>query len=364
MHTHLSYARANALLTLVAMGVTTVRDLGSDLSEFDQWRGRIAAGALVGPTIIRAGPIMNGQESNRYHVVIADAADARSTVRALQKVGVDLLKVHRRTPREAFFAAVAEARRLGLPLSGHVPMIVTPAEASDAGENTIEHVQTLFEGTFSTALNGADVIAAVRAWRSSPAADALFATFVRNKTVVDPTLSTGRYAVRWMERRPDPRDQYLAASGKREIEEVYKTTRANAAAELPGRRALLPELVAVVGQMHRAGVRLVAGTDLSFGVVHPGFSMHEGLEALVEAGLTPAEALRTATLNPADLFPKILAGTIAAGRRADLVLLDADPLKDIRNTGRIQTVVLRGRVFDRKALDALLAESVALARVN
>ena len=364
MHTHLSYARSNALLTLVANGVTTVRDLGSDLSEIDVWRGRIDAGALVGPSIIRAGPILNGREFNRYQLAIANANDAKATVRALQKAGVDLVKVHRQTPRDAYFAAVEETHRLRLPLSGHVPMTVTPAEASDAGQSTIEHVITLFEGTFSTDMSAADLLAGVRAWRSSSAADALFATFVRNNTIVDPTLSTERYAVRWLEHRPDPRDQYLAASGKKEIEVVYKAFLEDAAQALAERKALLPELVAVVGRMHRAGVRLITGTDMSLGVVHPGFGTHEELEALVEAGLTPTEALRAATINPAGLFPRIDAGMVGAGKRADLVLLEANPLDDIRNTQRIRSVIVRGRHFDRKALDALLAESAAMARVN
>jgi imidazolonepropionase-like amidohydrolase len=364
MHTHLSYARSNALLTLIANGVTTVRDVGSDLAEIDQWRGRIDAGGLVGPQIIRAGPILNGRESNRYQLAITNAGDAKATVRALQRVGVDLVKVHRQTPREAYFAAIQEAHRLALPLSGHVPLTVTPAEASDAGQATIEHAETLFEGTFSMNLSAADLPAAIRAWRSSAMADALFATFVRNDTTVDPTLSTGAYAVRWLEHRQDPRDQYLATSGKREIEEIYKAMRENSGQALAERKPLVPELSAVVGQMHRAGVRLVTGTDMSFGIVHPGFSMHEELEALVEAGLTPAEALRAATINPAHLFPKTNAGVVGPGKRADLVLLEANPLDDIRNTQRIRSVMVRGRYFDRKALVSLLAESAALARAN
>lgn len=365
MHVHLSYARSNALLTLAATGVTTVRDVGSDLSEIDRWRGRIEAGALVGPSIIRAGPILNGREFNRYQLAITNAGDAKATVRALQKAGVDLIKVHRQTGREAYFAAIEEAKRLGLPLIGHVPVTITPAEASNAGQTMIEHAQTLFEGTFAAGLTrGADVPAAIRAWRSSPAAEALFATLVRNNTMVDPTLSTEVHATRWLEHRPDPHDQYLAASGVRETEEMYKGQRENAAQQAAGRKLLLVELIAVVGQMHRAGVRIVTGTDMSAGIVHPGFSLHEELELLVQAGLTPADALRAATINPARLYPRTNAGEIAVGRRADLILIDTNPLDDIRNTQRIRSVILRGRAFDRKALDALLAESAALARIN
>jgi imidazolonepropionase-like amidohydrolase len=129
------------------------------------------------------------------------------------------------------------------------------------------------------------------------------------------------------------------------------------------RRAIRRELEAVVGQMHRAGVTLVTGTDLAH-ILHPGFNVHDELQALVQAGLTPADALRAATINPARLFPSLEAGDVAPGRRADLLLLDGNPLDDIRNTARLRGVILGGRVFDRAALDALLEEAAARAAVN
>lgn len=364
MHVHLSSSRSNALLTLVATGVTTVRDMGSDLSEIDQWRGRVDAGGLAGPSIIRAGPILNGREFNRYQLAVTNIGDAKATVRTLQKVGVDLVKVHRAIGRDAYFATAQEAHRLGLPLGGHVPTAVTPAEASDAGQSTIEHAETFFEGTFAKDAGDANRPEAIRAWRLSAAADALFATMVRNKTVVDPTLSAEAIAQRWLGRRPDPRTKYLAASGVRETDEANKALLDSAAHLLPERKLLFRQLSAVVGQMYRAGVQLVTGTDCQAGIVYPGFSMHEELELLVEAGLTTADALRAATVNPASLFPKMNAGVVAVGKRADLVLLDANPLDDIRHIERIRSVILRGRAFDRHALDALLAESAAMARVN
>src|SRR6266850_3204883 len=196
MHSHLTDSRESALLVLAATGVTYVRDAGnSSLAELDVWRGRIAAGELVGPTIFRAGPTLNGQESNQYHIVIATAADARMAARTLKTAGVDVFKTHRRTPREAYFALADEAKKLGIPLIGHIPMTVTPAEASDAGQQTIEHVETLFEGTFATAHNGRVTAEDMAAWRASPESAALFEKFVRNGTIVDPTLiATGALA--------------------------------------------------------------------------------------------------------------------------------------------------------------------------
>ena len=139
--------------------------------------------------------------------------------------------------------------------------------------------------------------------------------------------------------------------------------RANLEKLLLERKPLLGEFQKVTGMMHQAGVTLLAGTDLS--VLHPpGFSLHDELALLVETGLTPTEALRTATINPARLFPGAEVGTIEAGKRADFVLLDGNPLSDIRNTQRIRAVILRGKLLDRKALDQLLATAADLAKQN
>lgn len=147
--------------------LTTARDVGSDLAEIDRWRAQIADNTLVGPTIVRAGPILNGQEFNRYQLLIANEVEARTAVRALRKVGVDFIKLHRRTSREAYFAIADEARKQGLTFIGHVPMTVTPGEASDAGQATIEHTETLFEGTFASQNSGQDLPAAIAKWRAS-----------------------------------------------------------------------------------------------------------------------------------------------------------------------------------------------------
>jgi imidazolonepropionase-like amidohydrolase len=358
MHTHLSYARASALPVLAATGVTYVRDLGSDLKEIDRWRAQIAAGEILGPAILRAGPILNGQKSNRYHLVIATAEEARMAARMMKAAGVDVLKTHRLTSRDAYFALADEAKTLGLPLVGHVPMTVTPAEASDAGQQTIEHIETFFEGTFATAHGGQVTAASMAEWRTSPDAASLFATLARNGTVVDPTIVATGYLARIIASlNADPRQRYLAASARRQFDEAFRGLLA------PQRDGLAPDVrerEAVARQMQRAGVTLVTGTDTSF--IHPpGFALHDELDMLAEAGLTPAEILRAATTNCAALFPSLHAGSVAAGTRADLVLLNANPLADIRNAHEIHAVVLRGRVLNRSALDRALADAVRLA---
>jgi len=360
MHVHLSYARESALPVLAATGVTYVRDVGSDLSEIDRWRGEIAANTILGPTILRAGPILNGQESNQYHLLIANAADARMAVRTLKKAGVDLLKTHRRTSRETYFALADEAKKVGLPLVGHIPMTVTPAEASGAGQQTIEHIETLFEGTFATAHNNQDA-SEIAKWRTSSDATLLFEVFVRNGTVVDPTLiATGYLSKLLASASPDPRLKYMAASARQQLEQTLKNAPAALLASLP---ALVRERQSVALQMQAAGVTLVTGTDLSF--LHPpGFSLHDELDMLVASGLTPAEVLRAATINCANLFPSLGAGAVAPGKPADFLLLNGNPLASIRNVHDIAAVVVRGRLLNRRALDRILADAARLATAN
>src|ERR1051325_875647 len=214
MHTHFGDSRASALPVMAATGVTYARDAGnSSLAEIDMWRGEIAAGQILGPTIVRAGPTLNGQAANSLHVVIANAADARLAARALKTAGVDFFKTHRRTSRDAYFALADEAKKLGVPLIGHVPRTGAPAEASDAGQQTIEHIETLFEGTFATAHGGQVTAGNMKAWRESPEPAALFATFVKNGTVVDPTLSaTGLLARGFTSVNDAPGVKYIGRS--------------------------------------------------------------------------------------------------------------------------------------------------------
>lgn len=363
MHVHLSYARASALPVFVANGVTGVRDIGSDLGEIDRWRVQIDSDTLVGPVIVRAGPMLNGMEFNRYQLAVADAVEGRAAVRALHKVGVDFIKLHRRTSREAYFGIAQEARALELPFTGHVPMTVTPAQASDAGQTTIEHTETLFEGTFAAERAGRNQAEEIAKWRASEG-NALFARFVRNGTLVDPTLIAQEYLIRLLETaQPDPRAAYIAASARQEGDKTLAAVRPAADKVLLERRPLVRELRAVTALMSRAGVSLLTGTDTSF--LHPpGFALHDELETLVESGVSTADALRAATVNPARVMPALETGHIAPGKRADLVLLDANPLDDIRNIRRIHAVVVRGRFLNRQDLDRLLQEAISLAGQN
>lgn len=356
-HVHLSWTSPSALPILVANGVTTVRDLGSRLAEIDDWRARAAAGVLVGPRVFRAGPILNGQSFNEFQMVPGGPEETRGAVRALKAAGVDFVKIHRRLPRDSFLALAAEARQLGLPLVGHIPTTVSPEEAIDVGMGSIEHAETFFEGTFRAGLGSTPLPAALARFRSA-GAPALVARLAERKTAVTPTLVAYRSLVEFCDpaRPADPRTRYVAASQRREWEGKPRPS----SEECDQVRTTSEELLAFTAQMHAAGVELLAGTDAA-GPRLPGFPLHDELALLVAAGLSPLEALASATSRPAKMLGRTDLGVVRPGALADLVVLEADPLADIANTRKIHGVVLGGRLLDRPALAALLEEGAALA---
>ena len=359
MHVHLSNTKASALPTLLANGVTSVRDMGGRLSEIDQWRGEIRAGKLLGPRIFRSGPMLNGKFAD-YQLLVRTAAEARGAVRALQRSGVDFIKLHRMTPRDAYFGIVEESKALGIPFAGHIPRTVSPEEASDAGQWTIEHVETLFEGTLSQARDDIPLAGPIERFKKDGAAE-LFGRFAKNRNWYTPTLAAFEAGNRFLDPTPDRLDAYISQSSWEMLEGIRKDP--PPPAWLKDRMAQFPHHLELVGIAHNAGVGLLAGTDMAARIV-PGFSLHRELELLVHSGLPPLHALRAATSSPARALGQGELGTIEPGKLADMVLLRADPLKEITNVTRIDAVISCGRVFDRQALDRLLAQGRESAKVG
>jgi Amidohydrolase family len=322
---------------------------------------------LAGPRIVRAGPMLNGRSSNRWQLITVSPEQARGIIRTLKQVGVDFIKIHRRVPRDVYFAIIEEAKAQGLAVAGHIPMTVTPEEASDAGQ-LIEHTETLFEGTFSAGLGHSDepllsqqLPDAIRNFRAR-GAEALFARFVRNHTAVSPVLTPWRSIIL-------REDGGLANPLLRYVARSLRDAASKAPPLPPEQRAILArthaELREVVRMMNRSGVLLLAGSDTSTAPAVPGFFLHEELVALVEAGVTPLQALQAATVNPARMLKREDDfGSIAMGKLADLVLLEANPLEDIRNTQRIAGVVIGGKLLRRNDLDALLRTGEDIAKRN
>jgi imidazolonepropionase-like amidohydrolase len=368
----------------IAMGVTGVRDMWTNLEDFAQvgaWNNERAAGQLLTPRILATGPMLNGPNGILKHVLlVTSAADARRAVDSLADGGAKAIKIHSAVSREAYFALAARAKERGLPLIGHVPAGITVLEAARAGQQSIEHYG-IGDGCASEEAEAEAT--RMRADRSQrpPAGKvqqiilegyderrcaALLGELARLGVWQVPTLVASRFRLdpSDSERTARPELRYVPGSERAAWQRAHD---AGAAGTPPAlaliRRNVFAQQVRLVGAMQRAGVPLLIGTDVSNAWLVPGYSVHDELALFVQAGLTPAEALRAATLSPARYAGMTDSlGTVAAGQLADLVLLDADPLSDIHNTTRIHAVFVNGRYLDRLVLDSLLADVERAAR--
>ncbi|HEU0301414.1 MAG TPA: amidohydrolase family protein [Longimicrobium sp.] len=358
----------------LAYGVTGVREMGSYLDSLQYWRARARQPGSGAPRIVYSSPMLDGNPPSwRHGYGVADSAAAVVAVDSMAALGFDFLKVYNRLSRDAYFAIARRARERGIPFAGHVPNAVTPLEASDAGQRSIEH---LGDRLFIACLPGGkplfDAFLAARASGASPdstqalfrrltelalagpdaaACRPMFDRFAANGTWLTPTLT--------VHRGQHPSDELAADSRLRFVPPVLAQRWASgrdSGEEAEMERRIAQQMARLVGLAQEAGVGILAGTDASDEpYVFAGSGVHDELALLVDAGLTPLQALRAATLSPARyLGAADSMGTVAAGRVADLVLLDANPLDDIRNTVRIFAVVHAGRLIDAAERERLL----------
>src|SRR5262245_7854976 len=372
MHVHWYYRDTLTLFT--ANGVTGIRQMFGN-SYLLRWRDEIAKGSLQGPRMVVASPIIDGpQPVWPNSISVRDEAEGRKAVTRVKQWGADFVKVYSLLPREAYFGIADEARKQCLPFEGHVPLTVSAAEASDAGQKSIEHLTGVIlacsdeEAELRSERGNANSppartrpeVHAIETFSAKKEAE-LFARFIKNGTWQCPTLTVRRSAAY----RDDPNfrnDERLKYIPRHLLERWGMQTANRGGQSYANEKRLFQKQVEVVGDMGRAGVPLLAGTDTLNPFCFPGFSLHDELALLVKAGLTTTESLRAATLNPAKFVGLDQAlGTIEQGKLADLVLLEANPLEEIRNTQRINAVIMNGRFYDRKALDKMLAQAQTLA---
>jgi imidazolonepropionase-like amidohydrolase len=388
MHTHV-YA-VSPLLDLplyIAYGVTNVRDMqGCPLPDDPfiacaqdkrRWTDEAVAAQRVGPRIVSSTSFMaNGPGmSERIKGVpeffdTATPEQARAFVRHFSQQNVQSIKVYDRIPREAYFALVDEARKLGLEVVGHRPYAVSAAEAA-AHQKSIEHARFILHESFagSEEFRSAGVAPShedrqrMLSQHEPKRADAIFAAMKDSETWYVPTHLT-----RWVDAyadhpsvREDPLLRYVHPLLKWQWLEDVDGTLADDPSEEARQtyREFYQKGLELTAAAHRAGVKVLVGTDY----IIAGADVHRELEQLVLAGLTPAEALQAATLKPAEYFGlQQQYGVVAIGAVADLVLLDANPLEDIRNTQRIEAVIFNGNLYDRTALQRIVTHVQAQAR--
>jgi imidazolonepropionase-like amidohydrolase len=382
MHVHSAFGdwfpggRDIILPLFIANGVLGARDMGGDTPILLKWRKEIADGRILGPRMVISGPMLDGYLPDgklRFpsSIAITTPASAVAAVDMLKTQGVDFIKVQSVISHDAYLAAAAEAHRKGLPIVGHVPDKVRIEEVVEARQKSIEHLMGIFEGCSTEEdkfIKGEGSLKLLVTTQDQQRCDSLIKLLSQNQTWQVPTLAWQRGGT-FLDQRDlqhQPLDKYVPAYWRdvtwRHFTEQMMPDLLRDPLEL--RQEYFARNLQMVGAMHRAGVPFLAGTDTAPGVyIMPGFSLHDELANFVEAGFTPMESLETATSNPAKfLGMEASFGAVEPGKIADLVLLGANPLKDIRNTQKINAVVADGRLFDRVALDQILASVEAAAK--
>jgi imidazolonepropionase-like amidohydrolase len=394
MHVHgASDERAQwSHLLFLANGVVGVRDMFGP-SDAHAWRAAQASKEDRSPAIYLGSPVVDGPNPRwPRSIVVTDEEQAREVVDQQQQRGADFIKVYDKLPRSAYFALADEAKKRGIPFEGHVPESLTAEEASDAGQKSIEHLtrvaiscskdesaiavelrrqEDLFRAPDATMAQKIEIGQRIMDLHThvvetfdDAAAQALLARFVKNGTWQCPTLTLLRAEIEQPLPADDLRLKYLSKADRTRFEAGYfkNFPPGPHAAMLKLQKLEFDESLKIVGLMYRAGVPILAGTDAMNPNCFPGFSLHDEMALLVDAGLPPLAALQTATRNAAQFMGQLdRRGTIETGKIADLVLLDKDPLADIHNTRAIQAIVLGGKLYPRVALDAMLARAETLA---
>jgi len=367
----------------VLHGVTGIRDMAGSMDVVKRWRAKIKSKELIGPEIIACGPLIDGPNPMwDGSVGIADLSRVKPMVDSLKNSGADFLKIYSLLPDSIYFALSKYAKQIDFPQVGHVPLTVTTLEASKTGMKSQEHLLNLLMDCSSEADNlyaksidygGISDRVDKYVYRNdlmlntydSAKAKLLYKTFEEQNTWHTPTLSmwyknaffeeeVKKDSVHFMYLPKYMRTYWKPANNDHLQNRIPKI--------IEVKKKLVEAYKKRIAEMNKAGVGLLAGTDVGANpLCFPGLSLHYELDMLVESGLTPAEALKTATINPAlFLETEKTQGTVEEGKYADLVLLDANPLEDIKNTQRISTVVLKGVVFDQERITEELVKIAEL----
>jgi len=386
----------------IANGVTGIRDMAGDCvgggdcdgkATFDvhlQWKKDIADGKLLGPRMIVGSAFVDGNPPlHPGSMAVSTPEEAREAVRYVKRRGIDFIKVYVTLSRPSYFALAEEAKKLDIPFAGHVPAMVGAIEAAVAGQKSEEHLYGALEACsgheaemivareqlVKTEVVTSEAFGALFEKQVSPLTYTggdcaeFFRTLVQKGTWIVPTYNYWRsiaddYFFGSERAQDSPRLRYIPVSLKEEWNRKYQSDFEKITAEVAAKsREKFLKRLSFVKRLQGGGVGILAGTDSDMPYTFPGFDLHDELAMMVDGGLTPLEALQTATLNPANYLSRPNDfGTVEKGKLADLVLLDADPLIDIQNTRKISGVVVGGRYLDRAGLDKILSDVEAAAK--
>jgi len=340
MHAHFYQAEFGP--TYLAAGITTARDVGNDLEFGTALRDAAREGRGLGPRMLLAGYIDGKDEGHGFDVQVETPEEARAAVQRYKTAGYEQIKIRDNVKLETLKVICAEAHRLGMTVTGHVPQGMNALQAVEASMDQLNHMNYALTGFFpkrdrnnppvTINLNAPQVVSALKFFKD-------------HGTVIDPTDAVLELMLRPMNM---PIESFEPGATRVAPELTVQINKKGQDAEqAEGLRMVLDVLLKLTGALHRAGVPIVAGTDVGV----PGYTLYRELELYVKAGLTPLEAIQAATVTPARVMKLDQeTGSIEAGKRADLIVLDANPLANISNIRSVRSVVTQGRMFDSAKL--------------
>jgi imidazolonepropionase-like amidohydrolase len=313
--------------------------------------------------MIVSGPMLDGPKSHySAAIAVSTPADGRNAVDMLKRRGVNFIKIQSEVPREAYFAIANESKKVGIEFEGHVPDAVRAREAVEAGQRTFEHLIGIFEASSPDEdkyLTGKKTVGMFLQTYDPARETAIIRLLAAKQVWQCPTLfwERGQWLVDSIDYMKDPDLAYAGHSwvSKQWPDSQRSILKTLDIDPLPVREKFAEHELQIVRQLHAANVPFLAGTDTPAGVdVIPGISLHLELQRFVAAGFTPLEALQTATVNPAKFYNRTgEMGTIEAGKLADLVILEANPLEQVANTRKIAGVIADGRYISKQELDKM-----------
>lgn len=366
----------NLLPLYIANGVTTVRDCAADIStQVIKWKKQIEAGALLGPTIFTAGPKLEGKDSIwPGDIEIENENELAQALDSLDKLQVDFVKITTNTlSPELFIKSVKEATQRGYQTSGHVPFELTLMEVSEAGLTTIEHmgymlkagspqIAGILEKVKTGEINYKTARSQLNKSFNKKVAIEKYKQLAKNGTAIVPTL-IGSRIIAYLDQNnhlSDPELQYIGPGLTKTYE--WRVNRANKASQqaIEARHKRYQKLVSLLPLIQKSGMDIIAGTDAGFlnSYIYPGFALHQELQIFVEGGLTPLEALQTSVINGPKYFGLLDDyGSVAEGKVADLLLLNSNPVENIKATRDINALIKKNKVYSRDRLDLLLKKT-------
>ena len=339
MHAHFEQVEWGP--TYLAAGVTTVRDVGNEFEFITAVRDAIKEGRGLGPRLLLAG-IVDGDSPKAWGLIHANSAEeARAVVTKYHDAGFQQIKIYSSVKPEIVKALCDEAHKVGMTVTGHIPDGMNAIQGVELGMDQINHIQYIPSVLRPKNFRPAPGQTPPPIDYQSPEAQQTIQFFIAHHTVLDPTMAIFEWAYH-PAATPFAQIEPGAAKLPRQLSGAINNT-GMPPESVPQANLIVERYLNTIGALHKAGIPIVAGTDQ----VVPGHSLHREIELYVKAGFTPMEAIQAATLVPARVMKmENEVGTIAAGKRADLIILDRNPLDEIRNIRSMKMVITGGRLYD------------------